>query len=100
MAKKDGLKLIRKLEHGTMKEIENEIDFEYFGNLLFLDSTLSKAYEKKPTDQLRKMMMALNEVRHYVHRFQAEKRAFQKVINQYKSDRITLTRTVTRLQRK
>jgi hypothetical protein len=99
MVRKSGLKLTQKLERG-MKEIENEIDFEYFGNLLFLDSTLSKAYDQKPTEQLQKMIIALNDIRHYVHHLQAERRAFQKVINQHKSDRLTLTRTVTKLQRK
>ena len=88
--------MVRKAEE--MKEVENEKDFEYFGNLLFLDGLLTEGYKRKPTQQLKDMIIALNEIRHYVHNLQTDRRCYQKVINQYKADRLTLTRTVTTLR--
>jgi len=73
-----------------MIEIESELEFEYYGNLLYLDAILTKAFKDKPTDQRKKMMFALNDIRHYVHHLQMERRGYKKVINRYKTDRTTL----------
>jgi hypothetical protein len=73
-----------------VRDIQDELDFEYFGNLLYLDAIITKAYEQNPTEQRKKMMFALNDIRHYVRTLQMERRAYHKVVDKYKNDRTTL----------
>tara|TARA_R100001463_G_scaffold11352_2_gene31823 strand:+ start:1627 stop:1935 length:309 start_codon:yes stop_codon:yes gene_type:complete len=79
-----------------MKKIENLKYIQYVTNFNIVSSTLQKWIKLKPNKEVDQMLGALAEIAGYVNNLESNESMRNKIISQYRSDKI---RAINRAQR-
>lgn len=69
------------------RKIENLKDLEYYGNISLLAELILEALKKQSTTKLDKMSQAVTQISFYVNNLQSDRRAFDKIISEYREDK-------------
>lgn len=69
------------------KKIDNLKDLEYYGNITLLAEIVLEAWKKQPTPKLESMSQAVTQISFYVNNLQSDRRAFDKIISEYRADK-------------